>query len=55
MLTQRRGERLDSWVEQCEQSGISELVGFARGLRRDYAAVQAALRFSWSQVESGTD
>jgi transposase len=35
--------------EQCELSGISELVGFARGLRRDYAAVQAAVRFHWSQ------
>ena len=25
----------DAWLERCEQSGISEVVGFAQGLRRD--------------------
>jgi transposase len=49
ILTQRCSERLDSWLEQCEQSGTSELVGFARGLRRDEPAVRAALRYDWSQ------
>jgi transposase len=49
ILTQRCSEQLDPWLDQCEQSGISELVGFARGLRRDYSAVQAALRYAWSQ------
>jgi transposase len=49
VLSERREEGLAPFVEQCEQSGISELVGFARGLRRDYAAVQAALRYDWSQ------
>jgi len=49
ILTQRQVERLDSWLERCEQSGISELVGFAGGLRRDYAAVRAAVRYPWSQ------
>jgi transposase len=49
ILTQRCPEQLDPWLEQCEQSGISELVGFARGLRRDESAVQAALRYDWSQ------
>jgi transposase len=49
LLSERREEQLAPFVEHCEQSGISELVGFARGLRRDYAAVQAALRYQWSQ------
>jgi transposase len=49
LLTARHEEGLDPWLEQCEQSGISELVGFARGLRRDYAAVYAAVRYEWSQ------
>jgi transposase len=49
LLSERHEERLASFVEHCEQSGIAELVGFARGLRRDYAAVQAALRYRWSQ------
>ncbi len=49
ILMQRRSEQLDPWLVQCEQSGISELVGFARGLRRDESAVRAALRYDWSQ------
>ena len=49
LLTQRCSERLDSWLEPCEQSGTSALVGFARGLRRDEPAVRAALRSDWSQ------
>jgi transposase len=39
----------DSWLEQCERSTIAEVAGFARGLRRDYAAVKAACCSSWSQ------
>jgi transposase len=49
ILTQRQSERVEAWLEQCAASGISELVGFARALRRDYLAVQAAVRFPWSQ------
>jgi transposase len=49
VVSERQAERLAPFVGECEQSGISELVGFARGLRRDYAAVQAALRYPWSQ------
>lgn len=39
----------DAWLQRCEQSGISEVVGFAQGLRRDYAAVKAACCSAWSQ------
>jgi transposase len=49
LLSERCLERLDPWLEQCEQCRVSELVGFAQGLRRDYAAVQAALRYPYSQ------
>lgn len=49
ILSQRCTEQLEPWLQQCEQSGISELVGFARGLRRDEPAVRAALRYAWSQ------
>jgi transposase len=49
ILTKRCSEQLEPWLEQCEQSGISELVGFARGLRRDAPAVRAAMRDDWSQ------
>jgi transposase len=49
LVTERRPEHVDLWLEQCERSDISELVGFAQGLRRDYAAVKAALRYEWNQ------
>jgi transposase len=49
IVTERMPEHLDGWLDQCEQSGISEIVGFAQGLRRDGAAVCAALRYEWSQ------
>jgi transposase len=49
VVSERQIDQLDPWLEPCERSGISELVGFAQGLRRDYAAVTAALRYEWSQ------
>lgn len=49
ILSERIPCRLPSWLEHCEQSGIAELVGFAQGIRRDYAAVEAAVRYPWSQ------
>jgi Transposase len=49
ILAKHDGEGLDPWLQPCEQSGISEPVGIARGLRRDYSAVRAALRYDWSQ------
>jgi transposase len=49
IVTERCSEHLDPWLEQAERSGISEVVGFVQGLRRDYGAVKAALRYAWSQ------
>jgi transposase len=49
LLSTRQEQHLDPWLEQCEQSGIADLVGFARRLRRDYAAVVASVRYAWSQ------
>ena len=43
-----REDMSDLWLEQCEHSGIAEFVRFAQGLRRDDAAVHAALRYPWS-------
>jgi transposase len=48
LLATRNAEQLAPWLEQCEQSAISEVVGFARGIRHDYAAVEAALKNEWS-------
>jgi transposase len=48
MLTERRGKDLDEWLSQAEHCGIAELKSFAQGLRRDEAAVRAALSSPWS-------
>jgi len=49
IVTERCIEQLDLWLQQGERSGISEVVGFVLGLRRDHGAVKAALRYEWSQ------
>jgi transposase len=43
---------LDAWLGAAEQSGVPELSGFALGLRRDRAAVEAALQLPWSQGQT---
>ena len=49
MMTQQKAEALEPWLQRAEQSGIASLQGFAKGLRRDHAAVNAALTLPWSQ------
>ncbi len=49
MLRERQGERLDAWLKQVEAQEIGELKNFARGLQKDYDAVQAGLTLEWSQ------
>jgi transposase len=49
LVRQRDVPALDHWLAAAEQSAIPELVSFVQGIRRDYAAVEAALRFEWSQ------
>jgi transposase len=49
MVKQRQPRRLDSWLARAQQSSSVELQGFASGIKRDYAAVKAALSLPWSQ------
>jgi transposase len=42
------GERLEAWAAQAEASPVSELRGFAKGLRKDWAAVTAGLTVPYS-------
>lgn len=48
MLRARDGTELDAWLSDAEQSGIKELKQFAKGLRRDGAAVRNAFQEPWS-------
>jgi transposase len=43
MLRERLGERLDGWLDQVNQSSISELQSFAAGVEKDKEAVRAGL------------
>jgi transposase len=53
MIKTRDGKKLNDWLGKVEQSGISELARFVKGLREDEAAIQAAMEYAWSngQVE----
>jgi transposase len=53
MVKQGQVRRLDGWLARAHQSSSLELRGFASGIKRDYAAVKAALSLPWStgQVE----
>lgn len=48
MLAEHRDMDLDRWLAEVEHSGIKELKSFARGIRRDYAAVRATFTSEWS-------
>ncbi len=43
---------LERWFTAVEQSGLPELASFAAGLRRDRAAVEAALTSPWSNGQT---
>jgi transposase len=49
LVRSRQADQLSSWVEVALASGVAEMVGFARGVLRDFAAVLAGLEVEWSQ------
>lgn len=49
MIRTKNAPDLESWLEEATQSRVSELRTFAAGIRRDQAAVLAALSYEWSQ------
>ena len=53
MVQDRSAASLEDWLLRVAATDIPELQGFAAGLRRDKAAVAAALSLEWSngQVE----
>jgi transposase len=52
-LLQARDEpQFDQWLAAVEASEISELQNFAQGLRRDEAAVRAAMQVKWSNGQT---
>ena len=48
LLTGRRGDRLDAWIDQVGRDDLLHLCSFAVGLARDYDAVVNGLTLTWS-------
>jgi transposase len=49
ILRARDREDLEPWLQAAKRSGVAELVEFAKRLRQDRAAVEAACTLEWSQ------
>lgn len=49
LVRRRRAQELANWVELALESGVAEIASFARGVRRDFAAVYAGMELEWSQ------
>ncbi len=52
LLRDRKGTALGPWIDAVRASGIPELVSFANGLTRDWAAVQSACTSPWSNGQA---
>lgn len=49
IVRKREVEQFDAWLERSRKNELIEFANFERGLRRDEAAVRAALEHEWSQ------
>ncbi len=52
MVRERTGDKLDDWLAEVHASEVAQLIGFAKGLERDYAAVKAGLTLEWSNGQT---
>lgn len=52
MVRKRAGNKLDDWLADAHASEVAQLVGFAKGLERDYAAVKNGLTLKWSNGQT---
>jgi transposase len=48
MVRELEGEKLDEWLREADASEAEVMGRFAKGLRKDLAAVRAGLTESWS-------
>jgi transposase len=48
LLKERQVEALDCWLKRAKACHVTELSSFVNGIRRDYAAVEAAFRLPWT-------
>jgi len=48
MVKQKEADKLEAWLKDAVASGIRSFIGFANGIRQDFAAVRNALSLIWS-------
>lgn len=48
MVRELEGEKLDEWLREAEASEVEVMGRFAKGLKKDLAAVRTGLTESWS-------
>jgi len=53
MIRERNASALEPWLKEAIESGVLVLRTFAKGIKRDQAAIQAALTYEWSQGQVG--
>jgi transposase len=52
MVRQHESALLDSWLDACAASDVSDLVTFTAGIRQDKAAGHVALNTHWSNGQT---
>ncbi len=52
MVRQKLATLLDSWLEGCLDSNLTDLQNFASGIKQDYEAVRGALETAWSSGQT---
>jgi transposase len=48
MVKERHAQLVDTWLRDCQMSGITDLVTFAQGLEKEASALHAALTLPYS-------
>jgi transposase len=52
MVHKRDAHQFANWLQACETSKITEFVNLAMGMKKDYAAIKAALSSQWSNGQT---
>ncbi len=52
LLKNGKIEGLEKWLNRAASGGISEMVSFAKGIRQDLSAVEAAIETQWSNGQT---
>ena len=48
LVHEGQSQEFEGWLRKCEASKIPEFINIAKGMRKDFAAVKAAMSSSWS-------